>query len=141
VPAAQAVALKAKIACVTPCLLSASTGSTAAAGRDISSSRCQFALLILFCANPSTACRYPRDPDFLQNVATEVTQQVHRASWHPSVGVWAGNNEIEGSLGWYSESRTNKQLFAGDYISLFVDTIRNIIKKVCCWQAVGLGVA
>uniref|UniRef100_A0A383W609 beta-mannosidase n=1 Tax=Tetradesmus obliquus TaxID=3088 RepID=A0A383W609_TETOB len=72
---------------------------------------------------------YPRDPDFLQNVATEVTQQVHRASWHPSVGVWAGNNEIEGSLSWYSESRTNKQLFAGDYIALFVDTIRSIIKK------------
>lgn len=59
-----------------------------------------------------------------------MTQQVHRASWHPSIGVWAGNNEIEGSLGWYSESRTNKQLFAGDYIALFVDTIRNIIKKV-----------
>jgi beta-galactosidase/beta-glucuronidase len=65
-------------------------------------------------------------------VATEVTQQVHRLSWHPSVGVWAGNNEIEGSLGWYAESRTNKQLFAGDYIALFVDTIRNIIKKVRC---------
>jgi hypothetical protein len=46
--------------------------------------------------------------------------------------VWAGNNEIEGSLGWYAESRTNKQLFAGDYIALFVDTIRNIIKKVRC---------
>jgi beta-galactosidase/beta-glucuronidase len=74
--------------------------------------------------------RYPRDPDFLQNVAAEVTQQVQRLSWHPSVGVWAGNNEIEGSLGWYSESRTNKQLFAGDYIALFVDTIRNVIKKV-----------
>jgi beta-galactosidase/beta-glucuronidase len=59
-----------------------------------------------------------------------VTQQVHRLSWHPSVGVWAGNNEIEGSFGWYAESRTNKQLFAGDYIALFVDTIRNIIKKV-----------
>lgn len=66
----------------------------------------------------------------MENVASEVTQQVHRLSWHPSVAAWSGNNEIEGSLGWYSETRTNKQLFAGDYIALFVDTIRNIIKQV-----------
>jgi hypothetical protein len=43
----------------------------------------------------------------------------------------AGNNEIEGSLGWYAESRTNKQLFATDYVTLFIDTIRPVIMRVC----------
>lgn len=56
--------------------------------------------------------------------------QVERVSWHPSVGIWAGNNEIEGSFNWYAESRSNKQLFAGDYNTLFVDTIRRIIREV-----------
>lgn len=63
--------------------------------------------------------------------------QVRRLSWHPSVAVWAGNNEIEGSFNWYSETRSNKQLFTGDYIALFIDTIKNIIRAVRPTRALG----
>lgn len=56
--------------------------------------------------------------------------QVQRLSWHPSVAIWGGNNEIEGSLNWYSESRSNRAMFANDYQALFVDTIRKEIRAV-----------
>lgn len=77
---------------------------------------------------------YPRDPAFLSNVAAEVTQQVQRLSWHPSVAIWGGNNEIEGSLNWYAESRSNRALFANDYEALFINTIRKEIRAVSCAQ-------
>lgn len=77
---------------------------------------------------------YPRDPAFLSNVAAEVTQQLQRLSWHPSVAIWGGNNEIEGSLNWYAESRSNRALFANDYEALFINTIRKEIRAVSCAQ-------
>lgn len=58
--------------------------------------------------------------------------QAQRLSWHPSVGIWGGNNEIEGSLNWYAESRSNRALFANDYQALFIDTIRTGLRKVGC---------
>jgi beta-galactosidase/beta-glucuronidase len=56
--------------------------------------------------------------------------QVQRLSWNPSVAIWGGNNEIEGSLNWYAESRSNRALFANDYQALFIDTIRKEIRAV-----------
>jgi beta-galactosidase/beta-glucuronidase len=56
--------------------------------------------------------------------------QIQRTSWHPSVAIWGGNNEIEGSLNWYAESRSNRAMFANDYQALFVDTIRREIRAV-----------
>jgi hypothetical protein len=56
--------------------------------------------------------------------------QAQRLSWHPSVAIWGGNNEIEGSLNWYAESRSNRALFANDYQALFVDTVRRVLRQV-----------
>lgn len=41
---------------------------------------------------------YPTKEWFLQSVANEVRQQVRRLQYHPSIIVWAGNNENEAAL-------------------------------------------
>lgn len=70
---------------------------------------------------------YPADEHFLQSVSTEVTQQVRRLQYHPSIAIWAGNNENEAALSdnWYDTSH-NFDIYKDDYITLYVDTIRNI---------------
>ncbi|KAF8058425.1 hypothetical protein HT031_005549 [Scenedesmus sp. PABB004] len=78
---------------------------------------------------------YPRNPAFLENVAEEITQQARRRragaaarpgalgtrreraaaaraqaerlSWHPSVAVWCGNNELELSYEWGNNTLVN----------------------------------
>ena len=39
---------------------------------------------------------YPVDDLFLYNVEMEVKEQIYRLRGHPSVVIWAGNNENEG---------------------------------------------
>jgi hypothetical protein len=34
-------------------------------------------------------------------VREEITQQVIRLNWHPSIMIWGGNNEAEGAMEWY----------------------------------------
>ena len=41
---------------------------------------------------------YQADDSFLNMVADEVKQQVRRLQSHPSILVWAGNNENEAAL-------------------------------------------
>ncbi len=41
---------------------------------------------------------YPATDDFLTGVAVEIRQQIRRLSRHPSVLIWAGNNENEVAL-------------------------------------------
>jgi beta-mannosidase len=45
---------------------------------------------------------YPGDEKFLNGVKDEVTLAVRRLQYHPSIALWAGNNEIEGGVaqGW-----------------------------------------
>lgn len=61
---------------------------------------------------------YPRDDAFLKLVHTEVSQQVTRLAVHPSIVIWGGNNENEGALQWYNESRANRDLYLSDYVKL-----------------------
>uniref|UniRef100_A0A224XIF3 Beta-mannosidase B n=1 Tax=Panstrongylus lignarius TaxID=156445 RepID=A0A224XIF3_9HEMI len=78
------------------------------------------------------ACNmYPAVEGFLQIVKTEVVQQVQRLQHHPSIAVWAGNNENEVALiqNWYGTNR-NFALYKSDYIKLYVETIQPIIESL-----------
>lgn len=41
---------------------------------------------------------YPADGAFLDTVSVEIRQQIRRLARHPSVLIWAGNNENEAAL-------------------------------------------
>lgn len=74
---------------------------------------------------------YPADPEFLENVKTEIEQTVINLKSHPSIALWAGNNENEAALigNWYG---TNSQFdkYKEEYIKLYVDTIRPIVEDL-----------
>ncbi|VVC27091.1 Hypothetical protein CINCED_3A023604 [Cinara cedri] len=77
------------------------------------------------------ACNmYPASKKFLENVEVEIKQQVRRLQYHPSIVIWAGNNENEAALrgNWYG-TRKNFSFFASEYISLYVNTIRKIVTE------------
>ena len=38
---------------------------------------------------------YPRDSAFLQTVGKEISHQVRRLMYHPSIVIWSGSNEDE----------------------------------------------
>ncbi|CAH1406818.1 unnamed protein product [Nezara viridula] len=74
---------------------------------------------------------YPVTDDFLETVKIEVEQQIQRLQHHPSVVVWAGNNENEAALkqNWYGTS-SNFSLYKSDYLKLYVETIRPIVEAI-----------
>lgn len=73
---------------------------------------------------------YPANERFLQTVRVEIKQQIRRLQHHPSVVLWAGNNENEAALrgNWYG-TRTNYSAFASDYVALYVDTIKKMVTE------------
>jgi beta-mannosidase len=74
---------------------------------------------------------YPADAASLANVAAEVRHQVRRLQRHPSIAVWAGNNENEAALrqNWYGTD-ANFSVYKDDYIRLYVDTIKPIARSL-----------
>jgi len=74
---------------------------------------------------------YPADNKFLQNVKTEVIENVMRLKHHPSIALWAGNNENEAALAknWYSTNK-DKQLYEKDYKMLYTETIKQVVKEL-----------
>jgi len=73
---------------------------------------------------------YPADDEFLQSVSLEIEQQVQRLRNHPSLIVWAGNNENEEFLATnYFGTDSNFTLYKNDYIKLYVDTMGKIIHE------------
>ncbi|XP_026742954.1 beta-mannosidase-like [Trichoplusia ni] len=74
---------------------------------------------------------YPVDPPFLNVVTQEIEQNVLRLQHHPSIAVWAGNNENEVALrgNWYGTSKDFKK-YEAEYIKLYVDTIRPIVETL-----------
>ena len=68
---------------------------------------------------------YPGDEPFLENVRLEAIDNVRRLRNHPSLALWAGNNEIEAAWqhwGWQSKFTLSKEAqdrIWGDYKRLF----------------------
>ncbi|WP_417310968.1 beta-mannosidase [Devosia sp.] len=58
---------------------------------------------------------YPSNREFLDDVATEITQQVRRLSHHASLALWCGDNEVIGSLGWYPETKAQPERYVANY--------------------------
>ena len=71
---------------------------------------------------------YPVNPEFIQSVRAEVDHQVKRLHYHPSVVIWAANNENEAALrgNWYG-TLLNYSRYAQDYVKLYVDTIKRYV--------------
>lgn len=67
---------------------------------------------------------------FRRSVIQEVKHQVLRLQYHPSVILWAGNNENEGALrdNWYGTAY-NFTLYKSDYVKLYVNTIKETLFK------------
>ncbi|XP_034250951.1 beta-mannosidase-like isoform X2 [Thrips palmi] len=73
---------------------------------------------------------YPVGSAFLRSVDTEVRQQYRRLNRHPSVVVWAGNNENEAALrgDWYHTQGPLFEQYHRDYVKLYVDTARAAVR-------------
>lgn len=58
--------------------------------------------------------------------------QAQRLSWHASIALWCGNNEIDLSYEWSNSTvlRSNRNMFVVDYQAVFIDTVRKNIKQV-----------
>lgn len=66
------------------------------------------------------------------HVLSATVMQAQRLSWHPSVALWCGNNEIDLSYEWSNSTvlRSNRNMFVVDYQAVFIDTVRKNIKQV-----------
>ncbi|KAF4527734.1 hypothetical protein B566_EDAN014944, partial [Ephemera danica] len=79
---------------------------------------------------------YPVDSEFIATVTAEVEHQVRRLQYHPSIALWAGNNENNAALAdnWYFffflkmyGTDANYSHYTQEYIQLYVDTMRPIV--------------
>ena len=76
------------------------------------------------------ACNlYPSTPEFLAEVEQEVTWQVQRLSHHACIALWCGDNELIGALGWFDESRRDRDRYLVSYDRLN-RTIESALKAV-----------
>lgn len=79
---------------------------------------------------------YRGDAAFMDNVKTEVSEQVKRLRHHPSIALWCGNNEIiEGwhNWGWQKQldySADDSLQLINDYQALFEKLIPDIITEL-----------
>lgn len=73
---------------------------------------------------------YPADDDFLASVRLEIEQQVQRLQYHPSIVLWAGNNENEMAISgpWWPEVLAWSKKLKESYSTLYVDTIKPIVQ-------------
>ncbi|MDP2082851.1 MAG: glycoside hydrolase family 2 protein [Pseudotabrizicola sp.] len=62
------------------------------------------------------ACHlYPSTPDFLTEVAEEIRDVVGRLNHHACIALWCGDNELIGALGWFEESRRDRDRYLVNY--------------------------
>lgn len=58
---------------------------------------------------------YPSTRDFVANVVEEVDYQVKRLRNHSCIALWCGDNEVIGAIGWYPESKQNREKYVVNY--------------------------
>ncbi|WP_028864126.1 beta-mannosidase [Psychromonas aquimarina] len=58
---------------------------------------------------------YPSTADFIDQVSAEVDYQVKRLRDHACIALWCGDNEVIGAIGWYPESRANREKYVVNY--------------------------
>lgn len=62
------------------------------------------------------ACHlYPSTPEFLAEVDAEVRDVVARLNHHACLALWCGDNELIGALGWFEESRKDRDRYLVSY--------------------------
>jgi beta-mannosidase len=73
---------------------------------------------------------YPSNIEFIENVAAEAIYQVNRLRHHPSIVVWAANNENEAALStdWF-DTKQDEPMYANDYRMLYIDTLMRIVNE------------
>ncbi|CAH7666060.1 glycoside hydrolase superfamily [Phakopsora pachyrhizi] len=71
---------------------------------------------------------YPISPrSFLDNIKAEVAENVARLNRHPSIALWAGNNEGEGYLIAVNQTRPNGTIYFNEYDYLYNHVIRDVL--------------
>lgn len=73
---------------------------------------------------------YPATKDFLNLVREEVRHQVKRLRHHASLALWCGNNENVGAMGWFEETKTNRDRYMIDYDRLNEGVIGNEVREL-----------
>lgn len=73
---------------------------------------------------------YPTTEEFLQEVEKELDYQIPRLQSHACIGLWCGNNENYGALGWFSESIKNRDKYLIDYDRLYNGLIGKKVKEL-----------
>uniref|UniRef100_A0A0N4ZUF7 beta-mannosidase n=1 Tax=Parastrongyloides trichosuri TaxID=131310 RepID=A0A0N4ZUF7_PARTI len=69
---------------------------------------------------------YPINKSFITNVNNEIMEQIIRLSHHPSIIIWAGNNENEVAINsWWNTNSKHKE----EYKFFYKTVILNIVKK------------
>jgi len=68
---------------------------------------------------------YPTNPEMLDSIRTEITQQVRRLNHHASIALWCGDNEVIGSINWFEETRNNRDRFVANY-----DRLSNMLASI-----------
>ncbi len=62
------------------------------------------------------ACNlYPSDNAYLSEVRAEVRDNVARLHHHACIALWCGDNELVGALGWYEESKADRDRYLVNY--------------------------
>ncbi|PAV82579.1 hypothetical protein WR25_26696 [Diploscapter pachys] len=75
---------------------------------------------------------YPMDDEFIENVKTEVRQQIWRLRKHTSILTFNANNENELAIRkhWYKADNYTEKQQVSDYVALYVNVISPIVKKL-----------
>uniref|UniRef100_W8BI92 beta-mannosidase n=1 Tax=Ceratitis capitata TaxID=7213 RepID=W8BI92_CERCA len=74
---------------------------------------------------------YPTSDEFLASVRTEVIQNAKRIAYHPSIAIFATNNENEAALvgNWYGTAG-DRARFEAEYRELYVGTVFHELKII-----------